>query len=254
MSRISDAFARGRVLIPFLTCGDPDLETTQAAVRALAQAGAGMIALGIPFSDPTAEGPVVQAANARALAAGTTADKALELVRRLRRDVDIPLAFVTYANVVFSYGTERFLSAAAEAGVDGIILPDVPYEEKEEFEPACRACGLDLISIAASTSEGRTAMIAGEAAGFLYCLPGSEGPGDVARMVRLAGTANPGLPCAAGFEGSDPEQAAALAQAAGGVLASSAFVELTARYGREAVPRIRDCAAALKRALEDRAG
>ena len=167
MSRISQAFAQGKALIPFLTCGDPDLETTRAAVLALAQAGAGMIQLGIPFSDPTAEGPVIQAASARALAAGVTTDKVLELVRGLREETDVPLVLVTYANVVFSYGTQRFLAQAAAAGADGLMLPDVPYEEKEEFAPACREHGLAFLSAVAPTSRDRIAMIAREAEGFL---------------------------------------------------------------------------------------
>lgn len=119
MSRITDAFARGKAFIPFITCGDPDLETTAAAVRAMAEAGADVIELGIPFSDPTAEGPVIQAANARALQAGTTTDRIFDLVRDLRRDVSVPLVFMTYANVVFSYGTEKFLAACRDIGMEG---------------------------------------------------------------------------------------------------------------------------------------
>ena len=170
MSRIKDAFSHGKAFIPFLTCGDPDLETTEATVRAMEAAGADLIELGIPFSDPTAEGPVIQAANQRALSAGTTTDKIFEMVRRLRRDVTVPMVFMTYANVVFSYGTERFIATAAETGMDGLILPDVPYEEKEEFAPTCRKYGLNLISLIAPTSEERIAIIAREAEGFLYCV------------------------------------------------------------------------------------
>ena len=133
MSDLARAFDHGKAFIAFLTCGDPDLETTAAAVRAAVQNGADLIELGIPFSDPTAEGPVIQAANLRALQSGTTTDKIFDLVRELRRDVTIPMVFMTYANVVFSYGTDRFLSNCRDAGIDGLILPDVPYEEKEEF-------------------------------------------------------------------------------------------------------------------------
>ena len=193
MSRIAEAFANGKAFIPFLTCGDPDLETTEAVVRAVAQAGADLIELGIPFSDPTAEGPVIQAASERALAAGATTDKIFEMVRRLRRDVTTPMVFMTYANVVFSYGTERFISTASEIGMDGLILPDVPYEEREEFAPVCRKYGLDLISLIAPTSEGRIAKIAREAEGFLYGVSslGTAGvqeelTANVDRMVRLA--------------------------------------------------------------------
>ena len=267
MSRITDAFSHGKVFIPFLTCGDPDLETTEAAVRAMAQAGADLIELGIPFSDPTAEGPVIQAANQRALAAGATTDKIFELVRRLRKDVTTPMVFMTYANVVFSYGTERFISTAAETGMDGLILPDVPYEEKGEFAPVCRKYGLDFISriaptsdgrspMSAPTSEGRIAMIAREAEGFLYCVSSMGVTGvrgeittDVGRMVRLAKEANPDLPCAVGFGVSTPDQAAALAHTADGVIVGSAIVTLAQQYGREAVPHIRDYVADMKAAL-----
>ena len=168
MSDIAKAFANGKAFIPFITCGDPDLATTAAAVRAMAANGADLIELGIPFSDPTAEGPVIQGANIRALKAGTTTDKVFDFVREVRKDVSIPLVFMTYANVVFSYGAERFISTCAEIGIDGMILPDLPYEEKDEFLPICCKYGVDLISMIAPTSENRIAMIAKEAEGFLY--------------------------------------------------------------------------------------
>ena len=138
MSNIKKAFEKGKAFIAFITCGDPDLETTEKAVRAAVDGGADLIELGIPFSDPTAEGPVIQGANVRALRAGVTTDKIFAFVRRLRRDVTVPLVFMTYANVVFSYGAEKFISACADIGIDGLILPDVPYEEKDEFLPVCR--------------------------------------------------------------------------------------------------------------------
>lgn len=256
MSRIQTAFARGKAFIPFITCGDPDLETTAAIVRAMAEAGADLIELGIPFSDPTAEGPVIQAANARALAGGTTTDKIFELVRTLRRDVDTPMVFMTYANVVFSYGAARFLDTAAETGMDGIILPDVPFEEKEEFAPACRERGLDFISLIAPTSEGRITEIAKEAQGFVYCVSSlgvtgvrSEITTDIGAMVQLVRAANPGLPCAVGFGISTPEQAGRMAALSDGAIVGSAIVKLAAQYGREAVPHIRNYVAAMKEAV-----
>ena len=192
MSKLARAFDHGKAFITFLTCGDPDLETTAAAVRAAAQNGADLIELGIPFSDPTAEGPVIQAANLRALQSGVTTDKIFDLVRELRRDVTIPMVFMTYANVVFSYGTERFLSRCRDAGIDGLILPDVPYEEKEDFLPACRKYGVDFVSLIAPTSENRIAMIAREAEGFLYIVSSrgvtgerSEIKTDLASIVSL---------------------------------------------------------------------
>ena len=256
MSRIAEAFAHGKAFIPFLTCADPDLETTEAAVRAMAQAGADLIELGIPFSDPTAEGPVIQAANERALAGGVTTDQIFDMVRRLRTELTVPMVFMTYANVVFSYGTERFISTAADIGMDGLILPDVPYEEKEEFAPTCRRYGLGLISLIAPTSEDRIAMIAREAEGFLYCVSSlgvtgvrTEITTDVGRMVHLAKAANPEIPCAIGFGISTPEQAAAMAQVSDGAIVGSAIVKLFAKYGREAVPHVAEYVRNMKKAV-----
>ena len=256
MSRISDAFARGKAFIPFITCGDPDLTTTAAAVRAMAEAGADVIELGIPFSDPTAEGPVIQAANARALQAGTTTDRSFDLVRDLRRDVRVPMVFMTYANVVFSYGTEKFLAACRDIGMDGLILPDVPFEEKEEFAPLCRQYGLDFISLIAPTSEHRIAMIAREASGFVYVVSSLGVTGmrssittDIGAMVKLVRAANPDIPCAVGFGISTPEQAARMAALSDGAIVGSAIVNLMARHGREAVPFVRDYVAAMKAAV-----
>ena len=256
MSRIADAFARGKAFIPFITCGDPDLETTAAAVRAMAEAGADVIELGIPFSDPTAEGPVIQAANARALQAGTTTDRSFDLVRDLRRDVRVPMVFMTYANVVFSYGTEKFLAACRDIGMDGLILPDVPFEEKEEFAPLCRQYGLDFISLIAPTSEHRIAMIAREASGFVYVVSSLGVTGmrssittDIGAMVKLVRAANPDIPCAVGFGISTPEQAARMAALSDGAIVGSAIVNLMAKHGREAVPFVRDYVAAMKAAV-----
>ena len=165
-ARVAAAFEGGKkAFIPFVTCGDPDLETTERLVLAMAGAGAGLIELGIPFSDPTAEGPVIQAANLRALSGGVTTDDAFELVRRVREQTDVPLAFMTYANVVYSYGTERFCDRMAEVGVDALILPDVPFEEKAEFALPCRERGLALVSLIAPTSAGRVREIAADAEG-----------------------------------------------------------------------------------------
>ncbi|MDE6413037.1 MAG: tryptophan synthase subunit alpha, partial [Eubacterium sp.] len=168
MSNINKAFENGKAFIAFITCGDPDLETTAKAVKAAAENGADLIELGIPFSDPTAEGPVIQGANIRALKGGITTDKVFDFVKEIRRDVKIPMVFMTYANVVFSYDADKFISKCNEVGIDGIILPDLPFEEKEEFSPICDKYDVDLISLIAPTSENRIAMIAKEAKGFLY--------------------------------------------------------------------------------------
>ena len=157
---IAAAFGKGKAFIPFVTCGDPSLDVTEQIVYAMEEAGADLIELGIPFSDPTAEGPVIQAANVRALGGGVTTDKVFDMVVRIRKKTRIPMVFMTYANVVFSYGTERFIKKASEVGMDGLILPDVPFEEKEEFDSVCKAYGIDLISLIAPTSHERIAMIA----------------------------------------------------------------------------------------------
>ena len=255
MTKIANAFQNGKAFIPFITCGDPDLETTKKLVRASAENGADLIELGIPFSDPTAEGPVIQEANERALKAGTTTDKVFSLVRELRRDVIVPMVFMTYANVVFSYGTERFLNHCADAGIQGLILPDIPFEEKDEFDPACKAHGLELISLIAPTSEARIGRIAREAVGFVYCVSSlgvtgvrSEITTDIAAMVRLV-KAEKDIPCAVGFGISTPEQAKKMAAQADGVIVGSAIMKLVAKYGRDAVPYVADYVKSMKNAI-----
>ena len=170
MSTIARAFENGKAFIPFITCGDPDLETTEQLIYAMERAGTDLIELGIPFSDPTAEGPVIQEANIRSLSAGTTTDKVFDLVQKVRTRSAIPLAFMTYANVIFSYGIEAFAQKAAKVGIDGIILPDVPLEEADEFDVPFAAVGIDRISMIAPTSHERIAAIAQKARGFVYCV------------------------------------------------------------------------------------
>ena len=240
MSRIKEAFENGKAFIAFVTCGDPDLETTGAVVREMVKNGADLIELGIPFSDPTAEGPVIQGANLRALNGGVTTDQIFEFVKELRRDVSVPMVFMTYANVVFSYGVERFISTCRKIGMDGLILPDLPYEEKEEFQPICRRFGLELISLIAPTSENRIAMIAGEAEGFVYLVSSlgvtgvrSEIKTDLTSIVEAI-RRNTDIPCAIGFGISTPEQPARMSGLADGVIVGSAIVRLIEKYGRQA--------------------
>ena len=242
--RIAKAFASGKAFIPFITCGDPDIETTAAAVRAAVKSGADLVELGIPFSDPTAEGPVIQSANVRALKGGMTTDRAFELVRELRRDVTVPLVFMTYANVVFSYGARRFIPKCAELGIDGLILPDVPFEEKDEFAPVCREYGVPQISMIAPTSLGRTARIASEAEGFIYVVSSLGVTGmrssintDLAPVIAAI-RKNTDLPCAIGFGISTPEQAHAMSALADGVIVGSAIVRLLEKYGTAAPEHI----------------
>ena len=240
MSKIARAFENGKAFIAFITCGYLDLETTAAAVRAAVENGADLIELGIPFSDPTAEGPVIQGANLRALSGGITTDKVFDFVREIRRDVSVPMVFMTYANVVFSYGSERFISTCKEIGIDGLILPDIPFEEKDEFQPICKKYGVDLISLIAPTSQNRIAMIAKEAEGFLYIVSSlgvtgtrSEIETDLGEMVKLV-RENANIPCAIGFGISTPEQAKRMADIADGAIVGSAIVKLLEKHGKDA--------------------
>ena len=255
MSNIKKAFENGKAFIAFITCGDPDPETTAAAVRAAAENGADLIELGIPFSDPTAEGPVIQGANLRALKGGITTDKIFDLVKDLRRDVRIPMVFMTYANVVFSYGAECFVSACRDIGIDGLILPDLPFEEKDEFLPLCHKYGIDLISMIAPTSNNRIAMIAKEAEGFIYIVSSlgvtgtrSEIKTDLASIVKIV-RENTDVPCAIGFGISTPEQAKKMAGIADGVIVGSAIIKLLAKYGSDAPGFIGDYVRSMKDAV-----
>ena len=255
MSNIKRAFEKGKAFIAFITCGDPNLETTGAAVRAAAENGADLIELGIPFSDPTAEGPVIQGANLRALRGGVTTDKIFDFVRELRRDVSIPLVFMTYANVVFSYGAERFISTCQAIGIDGLILPDLPYEEKEEFLPLCRQYGVDLISMIAPTSESRIAMIAREAEGFIYVVSSlgvtgtrSEITTDLSSIIAKI-RENTDTPCAIGFGISTPEQAKKMADVSDGAIVGSAIIRLLEKYGSDAPKYIGEYVKTMKDAI-----
>ena len=240
MSNIRKAFENKKAFIPFITCGDPDIRTTAAAVKAAADNGADLIELGIPFSDPTAEGPVIQSANLRALNGGITTDEIFALVKDLRRDVKIPMVFMTYANVVFSYGSEDFISTCRDIGIDGLILPDLPFEEKNDFQPVCREYQIDLISMIAPTSESRIAMIAREAEGFLYIVSSLGVTGtrreittDLPSMVRIV-RENTDIPCAIGFGISTPEQARETASISDGAIVGSAIIKLLDEHGRNA--------------------
>ncbi len=244
MSNIKNAFSHGKAFIPFITCGDPDIDTTIRAVHEAVRNGADLIELGIPFSDPTAEGPVIQSANYRALKAGITTGKVFSMVKELRRDVNVPMVFMTYANVVFSYGAEKFISQCSDVNVDGLIIPDMPYEEKGEFLPFCRKYGVDLVSMIAPTSEDRIAMIACEAEGFLYIVSSlgvtgtrSEITTDLASIIKAVRKSTD-IPCAIGFGISTPQQAHDMAEIADGVIVGSAIVKLLAQYGQNAPEHI----------------
>ena len=240
MSKIKEAFIDKKPFIPFVTCGYPDLDTTYKIVLEAQKNGAGLVELGIPFSDPTAEGPVIQSANVEALKNGITTDDIFEFVVKLRKEVTIPLVFMTYANVVFSYGIERFAKRCKNTGIDGIILPDVPYEEKDEFVSVLSGYDIDLISLIAPTSASRTAMIAKEATGFIYVVSSlgvtgvrNEITTDIGSIVDII-KQNTDIPCAVGFGISKPEHAKKMSEVADGVIVGSAIIKIISEYGKEA--------------------
>ena len=240
MNKIYEALKNKKAFIPFITCGDPDVATTKAAILEMVKNGADLIEIGIPFSDPTAEGVVIQGANIRALAAGITTDKVFDMVVELRKEVTIPLVFMTYANVVFSYDPEKFFVKCSEVGIDGIILPDIPFEERNEFLEISKKYNIDLISLIAPTSDDRIAMIAKEAKGFLYIVSSlgvtgtrSEITTDLNSIVKIV-RENTDIPCAIGFGISTPEQAKDMSQIADGVIVGSAIIKLLKQYKTKA--------------------
>lgn len=255
MSNIYKAFENKKAFIPFVTGGDPDLETTKNLLIAMEKAGADLIEIGIPFSDPIAEGPVIQEASQRALAAGCTTDKLFDMVKEARQRVKIPMVFMTYINPVYTYGKERFMKRCVECGIDGIIVPDLPYEEKEELSGVCESYGIDLISLIAPTSHERIAMIAKEAEGFVYCVSSLGVTGmrtnittDIGAMVKLV-KAQKDIPCAVGFGISTPEQAKKMADQSDGAIVGSAIVKLCGAYGKDCVPKVKDYVKEMKDAI-----
>ncbi len=240
MIKIAEAFNNKKAFIPFITCGDPDLETTKKIIKEMAENGADLIELGIPFSDPTAEGPVIMEANIRALKNHITTDDVFEMVMSVKKEVDIPLVFMTYANVVYSYGIERFFKRCKETGICGIILPDVPFEEKAEFEDTALEYDVEFVSMIAPTSEDRIDTISRGAKGFIYIVSSlgvtgtrTEFNSNIRGLVdRVRNNTN--VPCAVGFGISTPEQAAEMAGIADGAIVGSAIVRVIAQYGKEA--------------------
>ena len=255
MSNIKDAFKNKKAFIPFFTCGDPDLETTKAAVLTAVENGADIIELGIPFSDPTAEGPVIQGANLRALRGSVTTDKIFDFVKERRKTVTVPLIFMTYANVVFSYGADSFFRTCHDIGIDGVILPDLPFEEKGEFLPFSCSYQVDLISFIAPTSRQRIEKIAREAEGFIYLVSSlgvtgtrTEITTDLTSIVKTIRQYTD-LPCAIGFGISTPEQATTMASVADGVIVGSAIVKFMELYGKLAPKYIGSYIKSMKEAI-----
>ncbi|MCM1303105.1 MAG: tryptophan synthase subunit alpha [Lachnospiraceae bacterium] len=245
----------GKVFIAFITAGDPTADNTVNCILEMERAGADLIEIGIPFSDPTAEGVVIQEANIRALKGGMTTDGAFEIVRRVREKSQIPLAFMTYANPVFHYGYEKFFIKCEELGVDAIIIPDLPFEEKREMEEPANAHNVALVSMIAPTSESRIQAIASEAKGFIYVVSSlgvtgvrSEIRTDVGAIVESIRKVTD-VPCAVGFGISTPEQAGKMAAASDGAIVGSAIVKIVAQYGDDAPEKVYQYVKSMKEAV-----
>ena len=255
MGRISGAFSSGKVFIPYITGGDPDIETTEKLLYALYEAGAGIIEIGVPFSDPIAEGPVIEAASLRALNAGCTVEKLFDLVSQVRRSIPIPLLFMTYYNPVFAYGVSDFTVKCASCGIDGLIVPDLPFDERDELLYPCESEGIELISLIAPTSEDRIAKITRNSSGFLYCVSSMGVTGErrelgsnARRLIHLV-KKEADIPCAVGFGISTPDQAHEVAEYADGVIIGSAIVRIIAEHGRESIEHVREFSQTITRRI-----
>ena len=253
MNKIADAFNGKKALIAFITGGDPDIGTTERLIFAMEEAGADIIEIGIPFSDPIAEGIVIQQADERALAGGCTVDKLFDMVKRIRAGVSVPLAFMTYVNPIFRYGKEEFMRRCKECGIDGIIVPDLPFEENDEIKNECDEYDICLISmIAPTSSEERVKRIAAEAKGFLYCVSSLGVTGvrsaigqEVAGMIRNVRKIS-SVPCAVGFGISAKDQVHEILKISDGVIVGSAIVKIIAKYGKDSVEPVKQFVKELK--------
>lgn len=252
MSNISKAFENGKAFIGFVTAGDPDIETSEQIMLSMAKGGCDLIEIGIPFSDPIAEGPVIQEANLRSLSQGTTTDKVFELTKKVSSQIDTPLVYMTYLNVLFAYGYDKFLEKAKAAGISGVIIPDMPYEEKSELQDVAGKYDIDVISLVAPTSEDRIKMIASEAQGFVYIVSSmgvtgtrSEIKTDLESITAAVKQATD-IPAAIGFGINKPEQAKKYSQLADGVIVGSAIVKLVAEYGKNAPEKIYEYVKSMK--------
>lgn len=255
MSKITDAFKNGKAFIPFITAGDPSLDVTEQIILEIDKSGADIIEVGIPFSDPVAEGIVIQEADLRALSAGTTTDKIFDMLKNIKDKVNCAITIMTYINPIYAYGTEKFLSNCKECGVSAIIVPDIPFEEKDVLKPACDKYGVDFVSFVAPTSHDRIKMIAKEAEGFVYCVSSLGVTGvreeirtDISEMISLVKSVKD-IPCAIGFGISTPEQAQEMASCADGVIVGSAIVKICAKYGKDCVPYVAEYVKSMKDAI-----
>lgn len=240
MSKIAKAFENKKAFIPFVTAGDPTLDVTEQLLYEMQKAGADLIEIGIPFSDPTAEGPVIQEANERALAEGCTTDKIFDMLKRAKEKITVPMVFLTYVNPIFIYGTERFMEKCRQLEIDGVIVPDLPYEEKNELLSNCRKYDVDLISLIAPTSDDRIQMIAREAMGYIYVVSSLGVTGirsnittDIGAIVKRIREVTD-TPVAVGFGIATPEQAEKMAGLSDGAIVGSAIVKIVEQYGKDA--------------------
>jgi tryptophan synthase alpha chain len=240
MSKIQNAFKKGKAFIGFVTGGDPSIEKSKEFILEMVKAGADIIEIGIPFSDPIAEGRVIQEANIRALNAGATLEKLFDLVEDLREETDVPQLFLTYLNPVFHYGYDSFFERCSEVELDGIIIPDLPFEEQSPVKTVATQFGIDLISLIAPTSEARIKEIAKSASGFIYLVSSmgvtgirSEITTDLSSITAAIKSVTP-IPVAIGFGIHTPAQAAQMARIADGVIVGSAIVKIAAEHGTEA--------------------
>ena len=255
MNKITKAFEGKKAFIAFITGGYPDIETTEKLIIAMAESGVDIIEIGIPFSDPVAEGPVIQEADKQALANGCTVDKLFEMVKRVRTKVDIPLLFMTYINPIFAYGKSAFMEKCADCGIDGIIVPDVPFEEKSELADECSKYKICNISMITPTSHERIKMIAKDAEGFLYCVSSlgvtgvrSNISGNISEMIKQAKTAT-SIPCAVGFGISTLQQVQDMSAVSDGVIIGSAIVKIIAQFGRESIEPVKEFVGSVKSVL-----
>ncbi|MDR0569164.1 MAG: tryptophan synthase subunit alpha [Spirochaetaceae bacterium] len=255
MSKIQTAFQQGKAFIGFVTAGDPSMEKTEEFILAMTASGADLIEIGIPFSDPIAEGAVIQQANIRALAAGAKLSGIFSLTEKLRGKIKTPIVYLTYLNPVFHFGYEQFFKRCAETGADGIIIPDLPFEEQPEARTAARSHGIDVISLIAPTSEQRIQSIAGSAEGFLYVVS-SMGVTGIRRNIETdldaivkAARVTAKVPIAVGFGINTPAQAAEIARFADGVIVGSALVKIIAEYQNSAAPHLAEYVGKMKKAI-----
>lgn len=262
MNRIETALAElknkgEKALITFVTAGDPDIETTEKLVLEMLDKGSDIVEIGVPFSDPVAEGKTIQAASLRSLSRGTNLSEIFDMAGSLRQKTDKPLILMMYVNTIFRFGTERFFSLCREKGIDGVIVPDLPYEERNELQPYAEDNGIIAISLVAPTSHQRIADIAGEAKGFLYCVSSTGVTGTRSKFTtnfeEFFGEIKKSckVPAMVGFGISDPEQAKKMSSYCDGVIVGSAVVKIVAEYGKNSPAPVGEFVRSLKKAIAE---